>query len=115
MQSQRVYQYRISHTTTDADCNHTRLTGTVENGNGLLVKTWNDWGNESISMVGLDRQEGTWERYIGPGARPGKWYVQVVHPESRGAMSPISTVAFVGNSCNERGAIQHIGIHFKRN
>ncbi len=114
-QSPRVYMFRVSHTTTDADCNHTRLFGTVENGNGLLVKTWNDWGNESISMVGLDRQEGTWERYIGPNGRPGIWHAQVIHPETRGPLSPVSTVQFIGKGCEEKGAIQSIWIHFKRN
>lgn len=115
VQSPRLYKYRVEYTEAFEECNHTRLFGTVENGNGILVKTWNDWGNESISMVGLDRQEGTWERYIGPGARPGVWYAQLLDPETKGPISPVSTVAFVGNSCEEKGAIQSIWIHFKLN
>lgn len=115
VQSPKVYKFRVAYTQTDADCNNTRLLGTVENGNGLLVKTWNDWGNESISMVGLDRQEGTWERFIGPGGRPGVWHAQVLDPETKGPLSPVSTVQFVGKGCDEKGAIQTIWIHFKQN
>ncbi len=102
---------------TRPNCSHTFLRGTLRDGYnnpvyGEKVKTWNDWGNEAISIAGA-WGPGGWERDMGPGVRPGTWHIQVLHPESGRPLSKVFDVRFT-ESCGA-GGVQEIILHLRGN
>ncbi|MBI4319957.1 MAG: hypothetical protein HY675_15820 [Chloroflexi bacterium] len=111
-------KYREDWIATAPNCSATILRGDLRDiggnpVNGELVKTWNDWGNEVLLVVGMDRGAGSWERFIGEGVRGGVWHVQIVHPTTGAALSPISTVRFT-DQCSPT-SVQEISLHYKAN
>ncbi len=99
------------------NCSHTFLRGTLRDGYnnpvfGEKVKTWNDWGNEAISIAGA-WGPGGWERDMGDGIRAGTWHIQVLHPDSGRPLSPVFDVRFT-DSCGA-GGVQEIILHLRGN
>lgn len=70
--------------------------------NGMTLKSWNDWGNEYIaSTSNRNGKDGYWDRVIGGGVKPGKWYVMLVDGAGNQA-SDVVTVNFT-DSCEATG------------
>jgi hypothetical protein len=111
------YKYFVEWMETRANCSHTFLRGTLRDGynnpvHGEKVRTWNDWGNEVISLAG-GWGPGGWERDMGDGVRPGTWHIQVIHPTSGRPLSPVIDVRFTESCKGARGDAQEIIAHFR--
>ncbi len=85
------------------------------NGNnvyGMTLKSWNDWGNVYIASTNNNGSNGSWNRLIGPGVKPGKWYVQLIDGQGNPA-SDVATVNFTGSCVADQGNVQQATIIFK--
>jgi hypothetical protein len=110
------YKYFVEWTEVRPNCSHTFLRGTMRDGYnnpvyGEKIRTWNDWGNEAISLAGA-WGPGGWERDMGDGIRPGTWHIQVLHPTSGRPLSPVIDVRFT-ETCKASNDAQEIIVHFR--
>ncbi|MCL5025272.1 MAG: hypothetical protein M1531_02090 [Chloroflexi bacterium] len=109
------YKYYWEWVEVKPNCSHTFLEGTLRDGYnnpvyGEKVKTWNDWGNEAISIAGA-WGPGGWQRDMGDGIRPGTWHIQVLNPNTGNPLSPVFDVRFT-DSCGS-GGVQEIILHLR--
>ncbi|MBX6770776.1 MAG: hypothetical protein IRY83_03570 [Chloroflexi bacterium] len=81
--------------------------------NGMTLKSWNDWGNEYIASTrSYNGKDGYWDRVIGPGVRPGRWYVVLVDGAGHQA-SDVATVTFTASCEPGQGNVQEAEIEFR--
>lgn|GEM_PF-4071370 len=81
--------------------------------NGMTLKSWNDYGNVYIASTRNNNgQDGYWDRLIGPGVRPGTWYVELVDGSGNQA-SNVVTITFSASCAPNAGNVQEAEIEFR--
>lgn len=122
---QPPFKYREEYANSRPNCDDTLIKGTIRDTawnpvSGVTVKVWNDYGLEFYSISGWSEEDGkiipgrgAWERYLGPGPRPGIWHVAVVEGVGGKLLSPVSTVAST-KDCGEGGS-QEITLDYRAN
>ena len=114
------YPYRVESVRGEPNCGTTYIRAYVldANGNGqngMTLKSWNDWGNEYVASTKsyMDR-DGHWDRVLGAGVRPGRWYVMLVDGSGRQS-SPVVTVDFTSSCEPGQGNVQEAEITLRAN
>lgn len=114
------YSYRVESVGGQPNCGTTYIRAFVRdsNGNGMngmTLKSWNDWGNEYIASTNsYSGQDGHWDRLIGPGVKPGRWYIALI--DGNGTISsPTATVDFSSSCEANQGNIQEAEVVIRQN
>lgn len=81
--------------------------------NGMTLKSWNDYGNVYIASThNSNGQDGYWDRIVGSGVRPGKWYVEVIDGNGNQA-SDVVTINFSNSCAPNAGNVNEASIEFR--
>ncbi len=101
------------------NCGTTYMTAYTRNAsgqgvNGMTLKSWNDYGNVYIASTrNYNGQDGYWDRIVGSGVRPGKWYVMLVDGAGNQA-SDIVTVNFSASCVPGQGNWNEVEVDFQQ-
>ncbi|MGH2458850.1 MAG: hypothetical protein ACRDIY_08280 [Chloroflexota bacterium] len=113
------YSWRSVNVSGVENCGTTYMTAYTRNAsgqgvNGMTLKSWNDYGNVYIASTRNNNgQDGYWDRIVGGGVRPGKWYVMVIDGAGNQA-SNIVTVNFSASCVPGQGNWNEVEVDFQQ-
>ena len=88
----------------------------VANGNGvngMTLRSWNDYGNVYVAGTrNYNGHDGYWDRVIGAGVRPGRWYVEIVDGAGNQA-SNVVTVNFSASCDPSTNPFNQVEVDFQ--
>lgn len=114
------YSYHVASISGAPNCGTTYIRAFVRDSsghgqNGMTIKSWNDWGNESIASTNqYQGNDGHWDRVIGSGVQAGSWQLMLIDGQGHQA-SDIATVNFTGSCDANAGNVQEAEVIIQAN